>query len=256
MRDRLNDGCNVLLPPNGSPGGCRAGAHMGRDPADNTLGAGRVEDDSTSSPVVAPDGSIYYGSFTRYNYAQGHMVHFSSTGAYLGSYKFGWDITPAIARQGQTFSIVTKENHYAELGSYCDDPNVCPPDRTTSDPEAYFITRLSPSFNVEWQFRSTNTLSCARGGGCVDDHPNGFEWCVNAPAIDANGVTYVNSEDGNVYAIDSSGHEVGHLFLQLAVGAAYTPLSIDSKGRVYTQNAGHLFVVGAVQLPKQRAARH
>src|SRR6185503_5920842 len=39
MRNRFNDGCGVplsqggQLPPNGSPGGCRAGANFGVDPA-------------------------------------------------------------------------------------------------------------------------------------------------------------------------------------------------------------------------------
>src|SRR5687768_3244654 len=38
LRDRFNDGCNVpyalggTLPPNGAPGGCKAGAHYGVDP--------------------------------------------------------------------------------------------------------------------------------------------------------------------------------------------------------------------------------
>src|ERR1043166_10116293 len=36
---------------------------------------------------------------------------------------------------------------------------------------------------------------------CVSDHPNGFEWCINAPAINANHTVYVESEDGNVYVI-------------------------------------------------------
>jgi outer membrane protein assembly factor BamB len=260
MRDRFNDGCNVLIPPNGTSGGCRNGARTGVDPTDNTPGAGRVNDDSTSSPVVAPDGSVYYGAFTSYNYSQGHLMHFSAAGSYLGAYRFGWDITPAIWSHGGSYSVIMKENHYASVGSYCDDPGVCPPGRTAADPEQYFITRLSPSLDVEWQFKATNTKSCERLSNgsidCFSDHPNGFEWCVNAPAVDSNGVTYVNSEDGFVYAIDATGHQIGSLFLQLAIGAAYTPLSIDSRGRIYTQNAGHMFVVGAVIPVHRRAARH
>src|SRR5439155_25124381 len=57
LRDRFNDGCNVLLPPNGTPGGCRAGAGTGVDPSDNTTGAGRPRGGSSYSPVVAPDGT-------------------------------------------------------------------------------------------------------------------------------------------------------------------------------------------------------
>jgi len=33
------------------------------------------------------------------------------------------------------------------------------------------------------------------------------------------------------------------IFQQLALGAAYTPASLGGDGKIYTQNAGHLFVV-------------
>ena len=79
---------------------------------------------------------------------------------------------------------------------------------------------------------------------CVSDHPAGFEWCVNAPAIDRKGNVFVNSEDGNLYAIRPDGTLRDHLFLDTALGAAYTPLSISNDGRILTQNNGHLFVVG------------
>jgi len=35
------------------------------------------------------------------------------------------------------------------------------------------------------------------------------------------------------------------IFLNLAIGAAYTPLSLSRDGKIYTENDGHLFVVGA-----------
>jgi outer membrane protein assembly factor BamB len=81
------------------------------------------------------------------------------------------------------------------------------------------------------------------------NHLNGYEWCVNAPAIDSNGVVYVNSEDGNLYAIPQGNTGVfstpkQQLFLKQALGAAYTPLSIGPDGRLYVQNDGHLFIVG------------
>ena len=79
---------------------------------------------------------------------------------------------------------------------------------------------------------------------CVSDHPAGFEWCVNAPAIDRKGNVFVNSEDGRLYVIRPNGKLRDSLFLDSALGAAYTPLSIAGDGRVLTQNNGHLFVVG------------
>src|ERR1051326_3619785 len=251
MHGILNDGCNVQIPPNGTPGGCSVGATTGVAPDTNSLPSGRILDDSSSSPVVAPDGSVFYGSYTRYNYAQGHMLHFSSTGNFLNSYIFGWDDTPGIRSHGATYSIVTKDNHYGGLGSYCNDDTVCPPDRTASNPgypEAYFVTSLTPSLTVEWTYQNTNTLSCTRNPDnsitCVSDHPHGFEWCVNAPAVDSNGVTYANSEDGNLFAINPNGSLKQKIFQQLAIGAAYTPASIGGDGKLYSQNDGHLYVVG------------
>ena len=66
----------------------------------------------------------------------------------------------------------------------------------------------------------------------------------NAPAIDRQGNVYDNSEDGNLYVVRPDGTLREHLFLDLALGAAYTPVSIGADGRIYTQNDGHLFVAG------------
>jgi hypothetical protein len=237
LRDRLNDGCNVLLPPNGTPGGCRDGAIQGVDPSDNTPGAGRAIDDSSSSPLIAPDGSVFYGAYTRYNYVQGHLMHFSASGTYLGAYRFGWDITPAIFPRANGYSIVTKENHYP-VGSYCDDPTHCPGGvRRATDPSGYFVTRLDESLAVEWQVRN----------------PNNQEWCVNGPAIDRDGVSYINAEDGMLYAIGPDGAIRQSIVLTEALGQAYTPVAIDDKGRVYAEKAGKLFVV--IGGPRRRAAR-
>lgn len=255
FRGRLNDGCGVSEPignPGGANanGGCNTGATFGFDPSTNEPPPARVLDDSSSSPTIAPDGSILYGAYTLYNYAQGHLLHFSANGDFLNSFNFGWDSTPAIYPHGGTYSVVIKNNHYAG-GTYCIDPNWCPAPRTNADllgPESYFVSQLNPSLNIEWTFQNTNTQSCTRNADgsltCVSDHPNGFEWCVNAPVVDANGVVYANSEDGNLYSIGQGGVMLQRIFQQLAIGAAYTPASLDSSGRIYSQNDGHLFIVG------------
>ena len=262
----FHDGCNdgtpasagSMLPLNGatdgsgnSLGGCRSGARAGVDPATNRYGGGRVLDDQSSTPTVAPDGSVFFGAYSRYNYAQGHLMRFSSTGAFLNSYSFGWDATVAIYPHSGTYSVVIKDNHYGEVGSYCNVDAFCPTDRNATNPafpEEYFVTQLSPNLTVEWKYKNANTLSCTRNPdgsvSCVSDHPFGFEWCVNAAAVDANGVVYANSEDGNLFAINQGGTLKKKIFQQLALGAAYTPASIGSDGKIYSQNAGHLFAVG------------
>jgi hypothetical protein len=258
LRDRFHDGCGVpyalggQLPPNGAPGGCSAGANDGVDPATNRPGSGRAIDDSSASPVVAPDGSVYYGAYTSYNYSQGHLMRFSASGAYLGAYPFGWDTTPATYVHDGTFSLVTKDNHYGDMGSYCANATYCPTDRNATAPdypEAYFLTQLSPELQVQWRHQATNEQTCQGGGidggiTCVSDHPFSFEWCVNAPAVDANGTVYATSEDGWLYAIGQGGSVRDKVFQQAALSEAYTPVSLDGDGRVYSLNSGQMFVVG------------
>ncbi|MBZ5532018.1 MAG: hypothetical protein LAO20_11355 [Acidobacteriia bacterium] len=259
FRNRLNDGCGVSFPIGnpggaGANGGCAAGATFGVDPATNEPPPGRVLDDSSSTPTIAPDGSIFYGAYTLYNFAQGHMFHFSANGDFLNAFNFGWDNTPAIYPHGGTYSVVFKNNHYGGVGfgDYCSDPNWCPdrsnPNASFLGPEQYFVSQFDPNLNIQWSFQNTNTQSCTRNPDgsltCVSDHPNGFEWCVNAAVVDANGVVYANSEDGNLYAIGQGGTLNQSIFQQLAIGAAYTPASMDNNGRIYSQNDGHLFVVG------------
>lgn len=242
LRNHLNDGCDILLPQSGTLGGCRAGSTPGVDPATNQLPAGNVMDQSTASPVITPDGSILFGVYNRYNYARGHMLHFSRVGEFLNSYDFGWDITPGIYAHDGTWSAIIKDNHYP-VGSYCGTLGQC-----GQGDEHYSLTSLGPNMQTEWSYENTNDQSCQRSADgtitCTTTDEK-FEWCVNMVAVDRDGVVYANSEDGNVYAIDRTGTPVGHVFLKLALGAAYTPLSIGPDGRVYTQNDGTLFVTGA-----------
>jgi hypothetical protein len=237
LRGLLDDGC--LLPIDNSNVGCRTGATIGIDPATNDRPAGRVSDQGTSSPVVLPDGAVLIGTLSTYNFSRGHLFKFDASGQALASYDFGWDITPAVFPHDGTYSIVLKDNQYFTAGG-----------------EAYYdVSSLDANLVAEWSFRSTNTESCARQPDgsilCVDDHPDGFEWCVNQPAIDAAGVAYLNSEDGVLYAIDRSGQVRDHIFLDAALGAAYTPLSIGPDGVVYSQNNGHLFAVGKARADRK-----
>ena len=74
------------------------------DPQTNERPAGRVTDIGTSSPVVAPDGSVFYGAFTAYNGSRGHLFRFTAEGELAGIYGYGWDITPAIYPHDRTFA--------------------------------------------------------------------------------------------------------------------------------------------------------
>lgn len=270
MRMLFNDGCGVLIPIQSQPnvpekGKCNFGAHNGVEPETNHAGSGRVLDQSSSTPTVLPDGGVVYGSYSRYNAARGHLIKWNSTGQVVATFDFGWDSTPAVFNENNNgqggkvlttntggnsqggYSIVIKDNHYdEEAGFYCNPSASVPVSQTvcasTGIPAGpFYITSLSPTLTPQWKFHNTTFTS---------DHPNGFEWCINAPAIDSGDFVYVNSEDGNIYRIPpghtgvfdiSTGGQ--KLFLKVAIGAAYTPLSIAPDGTIYTENDGVLIAV-------------
>jgi Big-like domain-containing protein len=226
----LNDGCNVLLPPDGQPDGCSSYGTTGLDPTQNTMGPGVISDQASASPVVAPDASILLGVNDAYNYGRGHLLKFSSTGTYLTSYSFGWDTTPAIYPHDGTYSVILKDNHYNN-GSYCSDPTWCP----KADPGPYYITQLDSNLIPQWQYQDV-TIN--------NQHPYGREWCANAAAVDMNGVVYADDEDGYLYAVRQGGTPVQRIFLEHSISAGYTPTSIGGDGTIYTENGGHFIAIG------------
>jgi Viral BACON domain len=252
LQNRLSDGCGTIVPigpTNSTPNACRVGSKAGVDPTTNALGSGVVFDLGSSSPTALPDGSVIFGALTNYNGFRGHLFKFDSTGNYLGAYDFGWDSTAAAYSHDGTYSIVLKDNHY-DTGLYC---NGNSPICATLPPGPYYITQLDSNLNIQWQFQNTNTQSCMRNANgsvtCTTTNPNSFEWCINMPAVDDNGNVYATSEDGNLYVISQGNAGVfttpaAKMFLNLAEGAAYTPLSIGPDGEIFTQNNGHMFVVG------------
>ena len=226
MRELLNDGCGVLLTCG------RAGAPVGVDPSTGLKPSIWVNDEASSVPVALPDGAVLYGGLTTYNGGRGHLIKVGPDGKLMGTYDFGWDVTPAVWVHDGTYSIITKDNHYP----------------TPAGEGPYDITQLSRDLVPQWRFTSTETRSCATqpdgGLSCNPDHPDGFEWCVNAPAVAPDGTVYANSEDGRVYSIRQGGTLREQRFLLQSLGAAYTPIAVDSKGRVYSMNGGVMTVVG------------
>jgi outer membrane protein assembly factor BamB len=239
LRDFLHDGCGVTTPSDGTDTQntihCRIGTPDGVERVTGLLPAGQVIDDSSSSPVALPDGGVLYGSYSGYNGARGHLFKIDRSGNITGSYDFGWDSTPSVVGGPHDYKIVIKDNHYGQ-------------DQDGVDLGPFYITELDSSLNVRWQFQSTNTKSCVRqpdgGASCTEDNPNGFEWCINATAVDRDGTVYANSEDGNAYAISADGSLRESIFLDQALGAAYTPVALDHTGRVFTLNSGHLAILG------------
>ena len=134
-----------------------------------------------------------------------------------------------------------------------------------------YLISINPYFTLKW----TTSLQNVVPDGCgvlvpISDHANiDPNSCRNGATIGVDPVTnlfssatvadeasssptvlpdgsilFATPEDGNIYAIPQGGKNTTNLFLKQAVGAAYTPLAIGPDGKFYTQNDGHLFVVG------------
>jgi hypothetical protein len=226
----LDDGCNIILPPDGQPDGCSIYGATGLDPTQNVPGPGILSDEASASPMVAPDNTILFGVNDGYNYERGHLLQFDPLGNYQANYTFGWDTTPAIYPNNGTYSVIIKDNHYPS-GSYCTNPTWCPPE--PSGP--YYITQLDSNLIPQWQFRDTSMNRA---------HSDGYEWCANAAAVDTNGVVYADNEDGYLYAIQQGGASVQRIFLERSISAGYTPTSMGGDGTIYAENAGHLVAIG------------
>jgi hypothetical protein len=237
LRGLVNDGCGVHRPgfPEGDVKCSATFAAVGVDPNTNQPPALAVDDRSSSSPVILPDGGVVYGALDNYNFARGHLVKLDANGQPAGTYTFGWDTTPAIYTHDGSYSIVMKDNHYNSSGPFN-------------------VTQLSKDLVPEWSYQNPSTQACVRRTDGVlvcsdtspdgETHAGGFEWCVNAPAVDAQGNVFANAEDGFVYQIGQGGVLKSQTFLNQALGAAYTPISFDKGGRIFALNNGEMTVLG------------
>jgi len=84
LRDFLHDGCGVTTLSDGTDtehtNHCRVGTPAGLERVTGLLPAARVDDESSSSPVVLPDGGVLYGAFTSYNGSRGHLLKLDRSG--------------------------------------------------------------------------------------------------------------------------------------------------------------------------------
>src|SRR4029450_6261095 len=69
-----------------------------KDPRNGGVNNALVSDDSSASPMVGPDGDVYYGVLGNpSNGSRGWMLHFSSDLTHTRTPgAFGWDNTPSV----------------------------------------------------------------------------------------------------------------------------------------------------------------
>src|SRR5262249_14217294 len=213
-----------------------------------------ITDDSSASPMVGPDGDVYYGVLGNpANGSRGWMLHFSGD---LTQTKtpgaFGWDNTPSIVPASMvpsytgtsTYLIFTKYNNYAGIddGDGVNKIAVLDPNATMVEPHA--------SSNGQLVMKEVLTIT---GPTPDQDHiaqfPNAVrEWCINTAAVDPSTKSVlVNSEDGKLYRWDLTTNTLSQtITLSAGVGEAYTPTIIGPDGTVYAINFAVLNAVGVL----------
>lgn len=210
-----------------------------------------VSGDSSASPMVGPDGDVYYGVLENpccYSHNdRGWMLHFNSALSTLktpGS--FGWDNTASVVPASivpsytgnSTYLILTKYNNYNGIGTGngINQVGVLDPNGTQTD--EYCPSSCSSSPVTVMQEVITVTTS-------VGTEPSS-EWCINTTAIDPfTKSAIINSENGNVYRWDFTTNSLLQVLnLTGGIGEAYTPTVIGPDGTAYAVNDSILFAVG------------
>lgn len=209
----------------------------------------RVLDDSTSSPMVGPDGDVYFGVFgSSGNGSRGFLLHFSGD---LVTVKtpgaFGWDYTPGIVPASMVPSY-TGTSSYLIFAKYNDYPS--------SDSAGVNKVAILDPNATQIDFHTTsNGLAVMREVltvlGFTPDDATGFpfavqEFCINAPAVNpATNSIYFDSEDGHIYRWNTALNSVDQaVVLTPGILQPYVPTVVGPDGTLYTLNGGNLFAVG------------
>lgn len=213
----------------------------------NERGPANISDDSTASPLVAPDGDVYIGvlekTYGTHN-ARGWLLHFNAD---LSQTKtpgsFGWDDTPSVVpatmvasyKGSSTYLLMVKYNNYERAGSGNGMNQIA-----ILDPHTEQDDKISP-------VKTMKEVLTLLGPTPDPNVPGGFiEWCVNTAAVDPfTKSVIVNSEDGILYRWDLTTNTlIEKIRLTSGMGESYTPTAVGADGKVYAINNAVLFAIG------------
>lgn len=221
-----------------------------KDPR-NGSGA-NLSDFSTASPMVAPDGDVYFGVLSNpYNGSRGWLLRFTAD---LTVEKtpggFGWDYTPAIVPAsmvpsytgGSSYLLFCKYNNYPiNDGDGTNKVAILDPNATQIDPH--------PSAPGLVEMREVLVMFSPTRDNQYPSVPIAVrEWCINASAVNvATGSVYFDCEDGRLYRWHLATNSLSAgVSLNAGIGQPYVPTVIGPDGTVYTLNGGILFAIGGL----------
>jgi outer membrane protein assembly factor BamB len=215
--------------------------------------------DSESSPAIAPDGTIYVGTF------EGRLLAITPAGHIKWAFDEGVEIksSPAIADDGTIYFGARDRKFYAltpggklkwtfTTGAWVDSSPAIAADGTVYfgswDKKFY---ALNPDGSLKWSFATSNIVVSSPAIGLdgtiyFGSHdgkfyalkPDGIvRWTfatggpiVSSPAIAGDGTIYFTSTDGNVYALQRDGTERWHLHKG---GFTESSPVLDAQGNLY-----------------------
>ena len=209
----------------------------------------RLSDDGTASPVVGPDGRVFYGVlesvFPTHN-ARGWLLQFDASLNPVGvPGSFGWDVSPSVIPASMvpsytgtsTYLLAQKYNNYVGTGTG-DGLNRL----AVLDPKSSQIDPIVPSVQV---MREVLTIL----GPTLDGSSpvSRREWCINTMAADpARRSVLANNEDGVLYRWDLVTNTLSQgVRLNPGLGQAYTPTLIGADGAVYAISNAILYSIRA-----------
>ena len=220
-----------------------------RDPRNGNPAS--ISDEGTASPMVAPDGDVYFGVLVPNNGSRGFLLRFSgdltvtkTPGA------FGWDYTPGIVPAAMVpsytgpspYLLFSKYNEYPFAdGNGVNRVALLDPNATQIDPHS------SASGLIE--MREVMTVIAPTPDADVNRTTFPFavkEWCINAPAVNpSTNSVFFTSEDGRSYRWNLATNTLDQtVVLTPGLLEPYVPTVIGPDGTVYTLNGGTLFALG------------
>lgn len=223
-----------------------------KDPRSGGANNAGLLNDSTASPMIAPDNKVFLGVFGNpYNGSRGWMLQMSAdlTTQYTPG-GFGWDTTPSVVPAsmvpqysgGSSYLLFTKYNNYYGITNGGDGSNA--------------IAVLDPNdTEVEYHADSGGQLVMKRVlykvGPTPDwDYPTVptavREWCINFGAVDpATQSVITNCADGKFYRWHLPSDTLSEAIqLTSGIGQPYTMTVIGVDGTLYGIQIGTIFAIG------------
>jgi hypothetical protein len=210
-----------------------------------------LNDDSTASPTIGPDGDVFMGvqsdTASGFHNGRGWLLHFNAALTATGiPGSFGWDDTASLVPAsavpsytgGSKYLLMTKYNNYAGIGTGNGHNEIAILDPHAAQFDEYSSAKVRVMKEV---------LTIAGPTPFPKGKPGQtYEWCIDTAAVDpATGSVFAGSEDGYLYRWNLRTNRFSErILLNAPRGEAYTPTVMGADGTVYAINNATIYALG------------